>query len=343
MRNAQLLEDLRALLHGVVRFSSAAIDARDPASAGHSRRVRELVMRMARAINRCRRPPFADITFSPQQMEALRYAAWLHDVGKIAISEELLKKGQRLPPCQLEVIKVRFQLIRQTLLANGLLEKIKALRESKDPESEVAQIEARLQSQLERVNDDLAFIIECAGTRPLTQAARERLLAIADKRCVTCDGLTIEYLRDDELEHLCIPRGTLTPQELSEVRRHVRETEHFLSEIPFRGGLKDTPRIASLHHEMLDGTGYPYGLKGDQIPLEARMLVIADVFDAMTAADRPYRKALPLRRALKILREEARKNRFDPQLVELFCKKRLYRPFPVPEEEEQHESPLPTQ
>jgi HD-GYP domain-containing protein (c-di-GMP phosphodiesterase class II) len=331
MRNAQLLEDLRGLFQGIVRFSSAAIDARDPSAVGHSRRVSELVLRMAKAVSRSRRPPFARLSFSPRQLEALRYAGWLHDVGKIAISEDLLRKGHRLSPSQLEIVKGRFSLIRQGLISEALTEKVRLLRRrGQGAEKQIARVEQRLQARLDTLESHLSFIIASSGARPLGSEEKQRLVAIAAKRWRPTTGEVHPYLTREELEHLSIPKGTLTREELTEVRRHARETERFLLEIPFRGWLKDTPRVASLHHEMLDGSGYPYGLKGDQVPIEARMLAIADTFDAMTAADRPYRKALPLRRALKILREEAGRNRLDPDLVALFCRNALYYPLPLP-------------
>ena len=186
---------------------------------------------------------------------------------------------------------------------------------------------------LDELERDLSLIASSAGVQPLSAEERQRIAAMSAKRWRASAGEEFTYLTQEEVEHLCIPRGTLTPQELAEVRRHARETERFLSQIPFRGWLKDTPRFASLHHEMLDGSGYPRGLKGDQVPLEARMLAIADVFDAITAADRPYRKAMPLRQALKVLREEARRNRLDADLVELFCTKSLYNPSLSPRRE----------
>ena len=325
MGNAQLLEDLRALFEGIVRFSSAAIDARDPSAAGHSRRVSEMVLRMAQAASRSHRRPFAGLHFTSRQMESLRYASWLHDVGKIAVSEDILRKGHRLSPSRLEVVKGRFAVIRQGLIGKALAQKLRLLQKGQGSARQIAQVERRLQAQLDALKRDLSLVVLASGVRPLRSEEKQRLAEIAAQRWVAPTGEVLQYLTADELEHLTVPTGTLTQREMSEVRRHARETERFLSEIPFRAWLRETPRFASLHHERLDGSGYPYGLKGDEVPIEARMLAIADIFDAVTAADRPYRKALPLRQALRLLREEARGNRLDRHLVELFCEKSLYR------------------
>ncbi len=324
IRNAQLLEDLRALFYGIVQFSAHAIDGRDPSAVGHSRRVSELVLRMARAASRSRAPAFAHVDYSMRRLEALRYAGWLHDVGKIAISEDLLTKGRRLPADRLRVLQTRYAAIRHAMIHAALREQVRLLQDPQASARDVANVERKLETALRRLDRDTAFVTEAAGIRPLNKPRQERLAAIARQTFVTPEGERFEFLTNEELEHLSIPRGTLTASELSEVRSHVAETERFLSKIPFRGWLKDTPRLASLHHEMLDGSGYPNGLRGDQIPLEARMLAIADTFDAMTAADRPYRKAFTIRRALKMLGAEAARGRLDADLVELFRRKHLY-------------------
>jgi len=312
IRNARLIEKVKSLFSSFVQFYAAEVDARDPCCAGHSRRARELAIRIAQAINECNEPPFDKVHFSDEELEALGYAALLHDVGKIGVREVVLTKAKKLSDLEMEIIRMRFA------LAKKVLELESARKDGRREE---------LERKLKELDDDLAFIEAKVVPAPITDEEIERLRRIAS-RTFSPDGVNQQpLLTEHELKCLCIRRGSLTDEELAEARKHAEHTMNFLSKIPFTGWLKDVPVFAACHHEMLDGSGYPRGLKGDEIPLGARILAVVDIFDAVTS-DRPYRKAIPLDTALSILREEAEKGRLDKDIVNLFIEKKLYLPRP---------------
>jgi len=308
--NARLINEVKHLFAAFVEFYAAQIDARDPTCAGHSRRVRELSLRIARAIHRSRTPPFDRIEFNEEKLEALGYAAWLHDVGKIGVKEHILTKANKLWPCEMDVIRSRFELAKKLVEIDLLKGRLSA----KAAKRKIESLEA-----------DLALIERAVVPAAITEEDSRRLRAVARKTYPAPGGGRKPLLTRHELECLLVRRGSLTSEELRQVRMHARLTLDFLRRIPFRGWLKDVPTYAHRHHELLDGSGYPFGLKAAEIPCEARILTIADVFDALTASDRPYRKALPVRKALKVLRSEAAAGRLDKDIVELMIRNRLYR------------------
>ena len=312
IRNARLIASIKGLFEALIRYSASAIDARSPHTAGHSRRVAAYSLIIARAMNDASSGPFAETEFSRDSLERIGYAAWLHDIGKIGVPENILDKRFRLPAGKEEILESRFRLA-------GTLAELHALRKGCGPKEmeEVRALQDRLSQALER-------ILAINAGNWLTDEDRALLNEIAETCYIDLDGNPQPLLTPYEMAYLSVQKGNLTGEEYSIMQGHVLHTLKIVENIPFTGHLARVPEIASSHHEMLDGSGYPQKLAGARIPLEARILAMVDIFDALTASDRPYRRAMPPEKACAILESDALAGRLDTDVVDLFVKNRLY-------------------
>jgi 3',5'-cyclic-nucleotide phosphodiesterase len=317
-----LSQSIFEMFEGVVRMSVSAIDSRDPATAGHSTRVAEYTLRLARAVNEIGGGKLGDVTFSDTELTELRYAALLHDFGKVGVRETVLQKAGRLTPDRLEVVLERFQTARSA----GRLDAYRVAFERGELEGwspghvrEYAeQIAARRAAELD---DAESILLEYQPGRPLPPHARAAMERIARQTFTAADGRVRQLLLAEELENMRIPSGTLNAREWEDMRSHAKKSYEFLCQIPWSPELRRVPQIAGMHHEKLDGSGYPDGLRADAIPHQVRIMTIADIFDALTAIDRPYRKAATVERTTDILRDEARLGLLDSELVQLFLER----------------------
>lgn len=317
IRNAKLIGDIKNLFESLVKYSATAIDARSPHTAGHSRRVSELSVKVAKAINEENNGPLSDIKFSLLEIEELRIAGWLHDIGKIGVREWVLEKANKLNDDRMEAIRNRFLFIKEKI-KNELLKR--EIEGGYDP----TDIEEKLNSALKELDDDIEFINIVNKPGFLKDSDLERLKKIVNKKYINSNGGEEPYLTEFEYVNLSVRKGNLTEEEYKNIQSHVVHTYNILRNIPFTKNLKNVPLIAASHHEMLNGTGYPNGLKDKQIPMQARIMGMVDIFDALTAADRPYKSSVPLDKALQILKLEAKDNRLDERVVDIFIGKRLY-------------------
>ncbi len=313
LENAILNEEIERLFEGFVQASVLAIEQRDPTTAGHSGRVAALTVRLARAVERDPPPGHAGLRFQAADLQQLRYAALLHDFGKVGVREHVLVKADKLYPHQLGLVRVRFDNARLALENQAL----RARLEGRDEAG--AGLLARARSL------DGVWEVVVAANRPavLAEGTPARLLAAAAER-IPGPGGEEPLLRPEEVAALSIPRGSLSEAERGEIESHVSHTFRFLSQIPWTRSLRRVPEIAHAHHEKLDGHGYPRGLAAADIPVEARMMTIADIYDALTASDRPYKKALPAEKALEILEADARRGQIDAGLLRVFVGARVY-------------------
>lgn len=307
IENANLYEDIERLFEGFVTASVSAIEARDPTTSGHSERVATLSVVHLELLPQAG-PPFAGVRAGAQEIRELRYAALLHDFGKVGVREHVLVKADKLYPHQLELIRGRFQRVRleaeiEFLRARAaLVDRVgRALARA-----EAAQLELSWRARDAELESMLAFVEKANRPTVLESGGFERLGAMG------------ELLENDERMNLAIPRGSLNEAERREIERHVVHTHHFLQQIPWTRELARVPEIAGTHHEKLDGSGYPRGITGSAIPLEARIMTIADIYDALTASDRPYKAALPHGKALEILEGEAARGKIDRDLLTVF-------------------------
>jgi len=309
IHNARLLATIKNLFESLVIYSVSAIDARSPHTAGHSKRVAAYTMALAQAVNACEEGSLARVSFSAQELEELRFSAWLHDIGKIGVRDALLDKRAKLSEGQLEAIRWRFCLLqaqtKDEAARQALAEDFRYIQKL----NTLPYLPPEAPARLERLARQQLFPAATVGS------------ALAPDGCL-CPEATL--LTPQELAALLVARGNLTATEYTEIQGHALQTLHILEKIPFSKALERVPHFAACHHERLDGTGYPFQLRGDKLPLQTRILAIADVYDALTAGDRPYRHPASIGNALSVLQQEAAKGRLDPDLVALFISQRIY-------------------
>jgi HD-GYP domain-containing protein (c-di-GMP phosphodiesterase class II) len=325
VENADLYQSIQNLFDGFVSASVQAIESRDPATSGHSMRVATLSCLLAEAVTQSRSGPYAHTTFDEHQLKELHYAAVLHDFGKVGVREPVLVKARKLYPGDFALIRSRFDFIKRTIELEHARRHVELLRSQSRPEAEAAimALDRDLSARLQEIDRLFAQIEQSNQPALARQEELNGLEDIANRRYDSYDG-SRPYLTRDEIKALSIPIGTLTAGERKEIETHVTHTFEFLIKIPWTGTLKYVPWIAYNHHEHLDGTGYPRGVAGPAIPVQARIMTICDIFDALTAADRPYKNAIACATALDILELKATRGQIDAALVELFLSARVY-------------------
>jgi HD-GYP domain-containing protein (c-di-GMP phosphodiesterase class II) len=331
IRNVKLIAEIKNLFRSLVRYSAKAIDSRSPHTAGHSGRVAKYSVRMARAINEETAGRLGKIQFSEEEIEELRMAGWLHDIGKIGVRESVLEKTTKLTDDQIGVIAERFEGIKRWLQTQVLERKIQLCSTAK---GQIEKVESETARAVAEVDESLEFIKRINRPGSFNEEDRKKLKEIARQTYLNSRGERRRYLTEKEFENLSIVRGNLTEDEYKEIQSHVNHTLDILNKIPFTKDLRNIPKHAAGHHEYLDGSGYPLGLKGDEISIQARIMCIADIFDALSSPDRPYKGPTPLDSTLEILRKEADAGKLDADIVELFIRKKLYLRPPMDEEED---------
>jgi 3',5'-cyclic-nucleotide phosphodiesterase len=322
LKNFQLYTDIERLLDGFVRASVQAIEERDPVTAGHSFRVAAYAESLAVALDRAADPQLRRISFSKEQLREIRYAALLHDFGKVGVREHVLRKEKKLHHADMRLLEQRFRYARacmerhafRSLAQRHIEEGWSAARFRSEKEG----IEVQLLDEAGRLDAFLATI------RSANEPAVKRGSPLPDLRdivhyaCHDPDGLPLPLLEEHEVAALSLPKGCLTADERRQIEEHVVDSYSFLVLIPWTRDLSGVPAIAHGHHEKLDGSGYPMGLKGPQISVQTRILTICDIYDALTAGDRPYKKAVPVELALDIMREECDAGHIDGNLFQVF-------------------------
>ncbi len=317
LSNSHLIHDLESLFELFIKTIATTIDERSPYTSGHIRRVAELTMFIAKKINETKQGYFADVNFSDDQMRELRMAAWLHDMGKITTPQYLLDKKTKLQTVhdRIHEVKTRLKLIKKDYMTEAQSEK-KDLPASKVLRSAEAEMKA--------LDKEYQFLRDVnKGEECMSDEKIARIKDIA-KREFCMDGESRPLLSEEEVYNLCIRRGTLNEEERNIINNHALVTHKILSGLPFPKKLRHVGDYASAHHENIDGSGYPFGLKGDEIPLQSRIIAIADVFEALTAKDRPHRKAKTLSEAFSIMETMVKENHIDKDLFEFFIKEKIY-------------------
>ncbi|MBI4212915.1 MAG: GAF domain-containing protein [Chloroflexi bacterium] len=323
--NRLLIDSIEKLFEGFVRASVTAIEARDPTTSGHSNRVAELTVGIGESINRISAGKFKTMRFSDAQLREIRYAGLLHDFGKIGVREHVLVKAKKLYDWQLEIAKLRFAYARKTLESEHNRRQLTyALEHGNDAFLKaLSEFDAEFERQAGVIDEDMATILRVNEPTVLEEEAASRIYDIGARTYVDIEGREQPLLDSNEVVALAIRRGSLTEEERQEINSHVAHTFRFLSIMPWTRLLKDVPEIAGAHHEKLDGTGYPNGLNAATIPFQSKMMAVSDVFDALTASDRPYKRAVPIPKALDILLDMAGPH-LDPDIVDLFIQTKVY-------------------
>jgi HD-GYP domain-containing protein (c-di-GMP phosphodiesterase class II) len=328
--NSQLYRDIENLFDGFVNASVKAIEQRDPTTSGHSQRVCQMTLALAEAVDREPQGPYADLRFSREQMKELRYAALLHDFGKVGVHEEVLVKAKKLFPLQFSRLLDRFDYIRRDIEARMAEQKVELLLGN--PRKKEAEARSRLKllddeagrliAELDRY---VEFVTRVNEPTILPSSEFELLAEISQKTYRDPRGAERPYLTSEEVRYLSIPRGSLDATERLQIESHVTHSFNFLTQIPWTPEYRAIPEIARAHHEKLNGQGYPNGLKSAEIPVQAKMMTICDIFDALSASDRPYKRAVPTDRALEILKLCVRDEEIDSELFRLFLDAQVYR------------------
>jgi HD-GYP domain-containing protein (c-di-GMP phosphodiesterase class II) len=323
LETALLYADIQKMFEGFVTASVDAIESRDPTTSGHSRRVAHLTVALARVVHGTSHGAYGSTSFTAEDLRELEYASLLHDFGKIGVREKVLVKAKKLYDERLELVRARFDYVASSLEADVLRRKVKLL-EARAPASEVEGLDRELAQK--RADLDGAWDAVCVANEPtvLSSGDFQKIEALSKETFVDLRGEVRRLLDDEETTCLKVNRGSLTPQEFDEIRSHVSHTYRFLSGIPWGKSLKRVPQIAGAHHEKLDGTGYPRRLRAEQIPVQSKMMSIADIYDALTASDRPYKKAVPLEKALGILDFSVKDGHLDAELVAIFKEAKVW-------------------
>ena len=312
-----LIMEMRELFEAFIKAIAVSIDEKSKHTGGHIQRVTELSIMIAEAVNEDD-VILKDVSLSEDQMDELRIAALMHDTGKITTPDHIIDKSSRLETIfdRITLIKTRWELIKTRIELEAARKKL-ALLDSGDFEKEFKQIDTLCQRKTKQLDEEFKAVSAInAYPDRLDQSHMDLLESIRQKKCNLFKD-PIEYLTPDEYKNLTIPAGTLTQEERQVINSHAHLTEKILSKLPWPKKLAKIPAIASAHHEKLDGSGYPLFLKAGDLNLQARILSIADIFEALSAQDRPYKKPMTLSRTVEILRTMADTHKIDRDIVEV--------------------------
>lgn len=327
--NAKLISNMTELFEAFVKVMATAIDEKSPVTGGHIRRVADLTLTMADVIHNQDEGAFKDIKFSPDQIYELRIAAYMHDIGKVTSPVEIVEKAKKLQTIfdRIQYVRLRMEYIIQKIKLEGQQKKIDLLEKGVDT-AEIKKVEANSENQIQEIRDIRDFINKCNEPGEfLEDETLEKLKKISQKTYRDHEDQEQPFLTEDELTNLSIRRGSITEAERKKMQDHAAVTLRMLKQIPFTKKLKNIPAFAGAHHEFINGKGYPLGLKGDEIPFEGKLMAVTDIAEALTAADRPYKKAMPLETVYRILRSMAENGELDSELVELFIGQEVYKTY----------------
>ena len=325
LTNHQLIHGLKHLFESFIKLIADAIDEKSPYTGGHCQRVPELTMMLADAAIKTNIGPLKDFSMTEKEVYELKIAAWLHDCGKVTTPEYVMDKATKLETIfdRIHLIDHRFDLM-ATQRENAYLRKILLL----DRNSEVLnikQINHDITVIKKQFDDDKNFIRKVNfGSESMQPADLKRIKEIAKYEYLNDSGHTIKFLSENEVYNLTIERGTLTPEERTVINNHIVVTINMLEALPYPKDLRRVPEYAGGHHERMDGKGYPKGLTRDQMSIPARMMGVADIFEALTSKDRPYKKAKTLSETLFILGKMKLDNHIDPDIFDLFIREKIY-------------------
>ena len=322
--NTRLIQEIKSLFESFVRASVTAIESRDPTTSGHSGRVAKLTVSLAEKVDGVDAAPFLDVRFTRDQLEEIRYASLLHDFGKVGVREKVLIKGKKLYIGEMIVLRQRFAYIKRTLEAQHLRAKLDQVLAGRSSPELLAQMDAAYEERQREIDGLLRMVTQANEPTILEEESFRALMDLPSRTFADIEGNLQPFLTPNEVQALSIRRGSLSEKERREIESHVTHTFRFLSEIPWTGEYRRVPEIAYAHHEKLDGTGYPRRLPATEIPIQSKMMTICDIFDALVAWDRPYKKSVPVEKALHILSEEAGSGKLDRDLLGLFIGAKIY-------------------
>ena len=324
LTNRQLIDSMENLFQSFTRLIAQAIDEKSPYTGGHCRRVPELTMMIADAVCRHDQGPLKDFDMTEEDKNELSIAGWLHDCGKIATPDHVMDKAKKLECVfdRIEMLKTRFELAQRDVELSFLRKMVAA---SEEQQSDLLQ---QMQQAIAKIKDDYQFVEKAnTGGEFMTPEHQQRIADIGKSHTVILNGESHPLLTEEEIYNLQIARGTLNTEERQIINRHMDITISMLESLPFPKHLQRVPEYAGGHHEKMDGTGYPKGLTRDQMSVPARMMAIADIFEALTASDRPYKPAKKISECLKIMGFMRKDAHIDPDLFDIFVKEKVYQDY----------------
>ncbi len=326
IENSQLYERIEQMFEGFVKAAVHAIEQRDPTTFGHSGRVANMTIGLAEVVDRADDGAYRQVRFSREQLREIRYAGLLHDFGKVGVREQVLVKAKKLYPLQLELIQQRHDFVRRSAEREFWRRRAEFLEtHGRDGYDEFLRaLEEEHGRELQHLDRFLDAVLRANEPTVLPARQFEQLTGLARRTYDDIAGKRRPYLTDDEVRYLSIPKGSLDETERLEIESHVTHTYRFLQQIPWTRELQQIPIIAYGHHEKLDGAGYPRHVTGEAIPIQTRMMTISDIYDALTAADRPYKPAVAPPRALDIMAEEVKVGQLDRELFRLFVDAKVF-------------------
>lgn len=330
LTNRRLINQLEALFESFIRLINLAIDEKSPYTGGHCQRVPILTMMLADAAHRANDGPLADFRMSEADRHELHIAGLLHDCGKVTTPVHVVDKGTKLETLfdRIHLVEARLETLRRDVditHLRALLDLYARLPAGDQRTAAEAALDAERTRRLAAIAVDRAFLRRCnSGGEFMAADDQARLEAIAGQRWIDMDGVERPLLSEDEVYNLKIARGTLTPEEREVINQHIVSTIRMLEALPWPRHLANVPAYAGGHHERMDGKGYPRGLTGAQMPVQARIMAIADVFEALTAPDRPYKPGKTLSESLELLGRMKLDGHIDPDLFDLFVRDKVY-------------------
>jgi len=320
-----LIDDLHHLFESFVKVIALAIDEKSPYTGGHCRRVPELTMMLAEACINTQQGPLKDFTMNDEDIYTLKTAAWLHDCGKIVTPEHIMDKSTKLSTIydRIETINTRFDVAKRDLEITYLREQL-AKQTNTTPDNIAQQTAEILTDDVRLLEKDRQFLcFSNIGGEFMNEKDQQRVANIG-QRTIFLEGKNRSFLTDDEQRCLQIPRGTLLPEERLIINQHMDVTIQMLEALPFPKHMQQVPEYACGHHEHMDGSGYPRGLTREQLSIPARMMAIADVFEALIACDRPYKKGKLVSECLRIMAKMKHSQHLDPDLFDVFVREKVY-------------------
>ena len=328
--NKNLIKDLENLFESFIKLIASAIDAKSPYTGGHCERVPEITMMLAEAVHETNSGPFADFKLTDQEMYELKIAAWLHDCGKVATPEFVVDKSTKLETIydRIHEVETRFVVLQRDYEIKKLKTELSIERDSsltiKEKKERIRALQNDYKKMIRKIKKELLFVKESnIGGEFMSDDKKQKIHDISKYRWKP-NGKMQNFLSEDEIYNLTIPRGTLTPEERQVINDHIVVTINMLDELPYPKHLRNIPEFAGGHHEKLDGTGYPKGLTKNEMSVQARIMAIADIFEALTARDRPYKKGKTLSQAMRIFGFMKDDAHIDVDLFDIFVKKKIY-------------------
>ncbi|HSH53879.1 MAG TPA: HD domain-containing phosphohydrolase [Methylotenera sp.] len=325
MTNHNLIEGLKGLFEAFIELIAEAIDQKSPYTGGHCRRVPQLTMMLAQAAIDTKSGPLKDFTLNEKEFYELKIAAWLHDCGKVTTPESVMDKATKLSAIfdRIYLIDQRFELLKQQAESAMLKKQVEMLRNGKH--DGLAELESDLEIFKRKCDEDRDFLRKSnIGSEFMSLEDQQRIQKIAAHTLFDSNGRLVPFLTENELYNLKIERGTLTPEEREVINNHIVVTINMLESLPYPKDLQRVPEYAGGHHERMDGHGYPKGLTREQMSVPARVMGIADIFEALTSKDRPYKKAKTLSESLRILGKMKLNHHIDPDLFDIFVREKIY-------------------